>query len=100
MTRYGWRAFFLVQGFGGMLWLIPWYFWMPRGTGLSGRGDAVGMPGTADVLRQSFPPGSPRSASSARTISCTSCSHGCPRTYKRNVASPSPRWLSDRSPSL
>jgi ACS family D-galactonate transporter-like MFS transporter len=28
--RFGWRPFFLVLGFGGFLWLVPWLAWMPR----------------------------------------------------------------------
>jgi MFS transporter, ACS family, D-galactonate transporter len=30
--RFGWRPFFLVLGFGSLLWLVPWLAWMPRGT--------------------------------------------------------------------
>ena len=30
--RFGWRPFFLVLGFGSLLWLIPWLAWMPTGT--------------------------------------------------------------------
>jgi MFS transporter, ACS family, D-galactonate transporter len=30
VARFGWRPFFLVLGFGGLLWLIPWLIWMPR----------------------------------------------------------------------
>jgi len=28
--HYGWRALFLILGFGGLLWLIPWAIWGPR----------------------------------------------------------------------
>ena len=28
--RFGWRALFLVLGFGGLLWLIPWSIWGPH----------------------------------------------------------------------
>lgn len=27
VARFGWRAFFLVMGAGGLLWLIPWGMW-------------------------------------------------------------------------
>ena len=27
--RFGWRPFFAVLGFIGLLWLIPWWAWMP-----------------------------------------------------------------------
>jgi ACS family D-galactonate transporter-like MFS transporter len=30
--RFGWRPFFVVLGFGSLLWLIPWLAWMPTGT--------------------------------------------------------------------
>ena len=32
MGRFGWRPFFLILGFGSLLWLIPWLAWMPTGT--------------------------------------------------------------------
>jgi MFS transporter, ACS family, D-galactonate transporter len=28
--QFGWRPFFLVLGFVGLLWLLPWVLWMPR----------------------------------------------------------------------
>jgi MFS family permease len=28
--RFGWRPFFLALGLGGLLWLAPWFAWMPR----------------------------------------------------------------------
>jgi MFS family permease len=31
MARFGWRALFVGLGFGSLLWLAPWLFWMPRG---------------------------------------------------------------------
>jgi MFS family permease len=31
MARYGWRPFFIVLGILSMVWLIPWFAWMPRG---------------------------------------------------------------------
>jgi predicted MFS family arabinose efflux permease len=30
IARYGWRAFFIGLGLGGMVWLAPWWVWMPR----------------------------------------------------------------------
>jgi ACS family D-galactonate transporter-like MFS transporter len=30
--RFGWRPFFLVLGLASLLWLLPWFAWMPRGT--------------------------------------------------------------------
>jgi MFS transporter, ACS family, D-galactonate transporter len=29
MARFGWRAFFVVLGLVSLLWLIPWFRWMP-----------------------------------------------------------------------
>jgi MFS transporter, ACS family, D-galactonate transporter len=28
--RFGWRPFFLTLGLAGLLWLLPWWGWMPR----------------------------------------------------------------------
>ncbi len=30
MKQWGWRPFFLALGFGGMLWLVPWFVCAPR----------------------------------------------------------------------
>jgi MFS family permease len=30
--RFGWRPFFLVLGLAALLWLPPWWAWMPRST--------------------------------------------------------------------
>src|SRR6266496_1538312 len=35
MGRFGWRPFFIVLGLGTLLWLLPWFIWMPRGPGLA-----------------------------------------------------------------
>jgi MFS transporter, ACS family, D-galactonate transporter len=32
---FGWRAFFITLGFAGLLWLGPWWAWMPRRTDYS-----------------------------------------------------------------
>jgi len=31
LVHYGWRMLFLVFGAGALVWLVPWYFAMPRG---------------------------------------------------------------------
>ena len=31
LVHYGWRALFLAFGAGALIWLVPWYFAMPRG---------------------------------------------------------------------
>jgi len=28
--RFGWRPFFVTLGLAGLLWLVPWFAWMPR----------------------------------------------------------------------
>jgi MFS family permease len=52
MARFGWRAFFIALGFTTMLWLVPWYFWMPRGKGVSARDDPREIPGAFEILRE------------------------------------------------
>jgi MFS family permease len=31
LVHYGWRVLFLVFGIGALVWIVPWYFAMPRG---------------------------------------------------------------------
>lgn len=54
MKQYGWRAFFLVLGFGSLLWLVPWLLYMPRGEGVAARKSrgaaAGGVPSTWDIV--------------------------------------------------
>jgi ACS family D-galactonate transporter-like MFS transporter len=52
MARYGWRVFFIALGFGTMLWLAPWYWWMPRGKGVAARESAADMPGIFEIFRR------------------------------------------------
>jgi MFS family permease len=51
MARYGWRAFFIALGAGTMLWLIPWWAWMPRGTEVTTRQAAADGPGALEIFR-------------------------------------------------
>ena len=30
IARIGWRALFVILGFGALIWLIPWMMWRPR----------------------------------------------------------------------
>jgi len=32
MATYGWRPVFIVLGFASLLWLVPWFYWMPGAT--------------------------------------------------------------------
>ena len=52
MARFGWRAFFLALGFGSLLWLAPWIYWMPRGQNVPAREHPGGVPGVMSILRQ------------------------------------------------
>jgi MFS family permease len=52
MERYGWRSFFLALGFGSLVWLAPWFLWMPRGQGVATRRDPEDTPSIADILAQ------------------------------------------------
>ncbi len=38
LVRYGWRMLFLAFGIGALVWLVPWYFAMPRGEAAAGCG--------------------------------------------------------------
>ncbi len=51
MARFGWRSFFIGVGLVSLLWLFPWFRWMPRGPGLFTvqRGPA---PTTLEILKQ------------------------------------------------
>jgi MFS transporter, ACS family, D-galactonate transporter len=50
MARFGWRSFFVVLGLVSLLWLIPWFRWMPRGPGLKRAEDTGAAPGILDIL--------------------------------------------------
>jgi MFS family permease len=52
MARFGWRSFFIVLGLVSMLWLLPWFRWMPHGPGLA-QDKHLGIPPTAlEILKQ------------------------------------------------
>src|SRR5450432_231314 len=52
MARFGWRSFFVVLGSVSLLWLIPWFRWMPRGPGLKRVEDTGAAPKIVDILLQ------------------------------------------------
>lgn len=52
ILHFGWRAFFFLLGGMSLLWLVPWYFWMPRSPGLAARPNASELPTVVDILRQ------------------------------------------------
>ena len=51
MARVGWRSFFVFLGLASLLWLVPWFRWMPRTQHPSGI-DARHGPGFKEILRQ------------------------------------------------
>ena len=50
--RFGWRPFFIALGVIGLLWLVPWWAWMQRGTGQANSTHARGKSGILAILRQ------------------------------------------------
>lgn len=52
MAAYGWRAFFIVLGLGSLLWLIPWFMYMPKGEGVAGGRGPANAPSVLDILKQ------------------------------------------------
>jgi len=48
---FGWRPFFLVLGLGAMVWLVPWFTWMPRRPAPSESAPAKGI-SILSILRQ------------------------------------------------
>jgi MFS family permease len=52
VSSLGWRPFFFVLGGGCLLWLIPWFAWMPRGSGVAAREDGRGIPTIPEILSQ------------------------------------------------
>ncbi|HYM78315.1 MAG TPA: MFS transporter [Candidatus Dormibacteraeota bacterium] len=49
--RFGWRPFFLTLGVAGLLWLVPWWAWMPQRTSPS-RLSGPFFAGFLQILRQ------------------------------------------------
>jgi MFS family permease len=49
---FGWRPFFVALGVIGLLWLVPWWAWMPRGMGQANSSDARLTSGILAILRQ------------------------------------------------
>jgi MFS transporter, ACS family, D-galactonate transporter len=52
MARFGWRSFFIGLGLISLLWLLPWFQWMPRGPGLASTGQVVRSPSILEILKQ------------------------------------------------
>src|SRR4051812_12481040 len=50
MARFGWRAFFVALGLVSLLWLIPWFRWMPRVTKADHREQRADLVGISEIL--------------------------------------------------
>jgi MFS family permease len=50
MARVGWRPSFLVLGLVSLIWLVPWFMWMPKSCAASPVG-RTGAPRLAEFLR-------------------------------------------------
>ena len=50
MARFGWRPFFIVLGLASMLWIIPWWMWMPKKHQAT-LTDSIGAPRVFEFLR-------------------------------------------------
>jgi MFS transporter, ACS family, D-galactonate transporter len=50
MARFGWRPFFVVLGGLSLLWLIPWFRWMPSTKVADRREDRAEQIGIAEIL--------------------------------------------------
>ena len=49
MARFGWRPFFIVLGLASMLWIVPWFIWMPKNHG-EVRKETGGAPNLLEFL--------------------------------------------------
>ena len=50
MARFGWRPFFIVLGLASMLWIVPWWMWMPKKHQAT-LTDSIGAPSVLEFLR-------------------------------------------------
>jgi ACS family D-galactonate transporter-like MFS transporter len=51
MARFGWRSFFVSLGLVSLVWLVPWFRWMPR-TQTGVVAETRNGPGFKEILRQ------------------------------------------------
>jgi MFS family permease len=52
MSRFGWRSFFVALGSVSLVWLLPWFRWMPRGPGITVEKQLGAEPTTLEILKQ------------------------------------------------
>jgi ACS family D-galactonate transporter-like MFS transporter len=51
MSRFGWRSFFVVLGSISLVWLLPWFRWMPRGPEIAAQKQVGPEPTTLEILQ-------------------------------------------------
>jgi ACS family D-galactonate transporter-like MFS transporter len=51
MSRFGWRSFFVVLGSISLVWLLPWFRWMPREPGIAAQMQVGPEPTTLEILK-------------------------------------------------
>lgn len=51
LAQFGWRKLFIVLGFAGILWLIPWFRWMTHAS-VTCRTASAACPGFRQILRE------------------------------------------------
>jgi MFS transporter, ACS family, D-galactonate transporter len=52
MSRFGWRSFFIALGSISLVWLLPWFRWMPRGPGVVADTQPGAAPTILEILKQ------------------------------------------------
>jgi ACS family D-galactonate transporter-like MFS transporter len=52
MASFGWRPFFVLLGLLSLLWLLPWFRWMPRGPGFAAETLTSEQPRILEILKQ------------------------------------------------
>lgn len=52
MSRFGWRSFFVGLSLVSLLWLLPWFRWMPHGPGLAQLGQNHSQPTALEILKK------------------------------------------------
>lgn len=52
MDHFGWRPFLIVLGLVTLLWLVPWFVWMPRGQGIVTATSDQATPSIPEIVKQ------------------------------------------------
>ncbi len=51
IAKFGWRSFCIALGLAGLLWLLPWFRWMPRGETAAPGVEKPSVPGWVEIAR-------------------------------------------------